>query len=232
MKDYSEFIKSEYGFITNIDIDKENNSIKVMTSKSKKGQPHEYELTQEKLEELYQKLKSQYLLLIKNSDEIYINKNQKNRIIVSIIQTICFIAAFIVAIASALSGTLALLPLIAGLVLTIVGTEKILKEKQKKFNEMIATYDYFIKNKYVIEKVSKKDHNIQLKLNNKTANIISQNADLKNEGLIDNVYDIQLMDKMSLKQLKNMLLRYKISTELSDEPRFESKEEKTKKLKK
>ena len=42
MKDYSKYIKSEYGFITNIDTNIENKTIEVTTSKTKKRKPHIY----------------------------------------------------------------------------------------------------------------------------------------------------------------------------------------------
>lgn len=224
MKDYSEFIKSEYGFITNIDIDKENNRIEVMTSKSKKGEPHIYCLSKENLDRLYKRLENQYKLLIENSEEIYENnKNNKNKkFLVSTFVTTCIITALIL---SAVSLFLTkLLPLLLSIVLslTCISVYAISENKQKKYKEMIELYKFYLENSKEMEEYIKEDLNIQSQIKDKTADVISLNQELQNERLIDNVYDINLMDKVSLKELKNMLLRYQISKALDEEPYYEN----------
>lgn len=221
MKDYSEFIKSEYGFITNIDIDKENNCIKVMTSKSKKGQPHIYVLTKERLDELYERLTNQYKLLIKNSEEIYEKENEGSKTLSSVFQIICISIAMVLCIIALISGKLIPVLLSLGISSICIGINKISKNKQKNFNEMIEMYKFYLENRNEIEEYIKKDLNIQSQIKDKTTNIISTNEELQNEELIDSIYDINLMDKVSLKELKNMLLRYKISKALDEEPYFE-----------
>lgn len=221
MKDYSEFMKNEYGFITNINIDKENNCIEVMTSKSKKGEPHIYNLTKENLNKLYKRLENQYKLLIENSEEIYEN-NKNKKLLVSTFITACIITSLIL---SAISLFLTkLLPLLLSVVLslTCISVYEILKNQQKKYKEMIELYKFYLENSKEMEEYIKKDLNIQSQIKDKTAEVISLNEELQNEELIDNIYDINLMDKLSLKELKNMLLRYKISKALDEEPYYES----------
>ena len=52
MKDYSEFIRENYGFITSIKPNLETKTIEVYTSKSKKDRPHVYELNRENIKKL------------------------------------------------------------------------------------------------------------------------------------------------------------------------------------
>lgn len=222
MKDYSEFIKNDYGFITSINIDKENNSIEVMTSKSKKGEPHIYNLTKENLNKLYKRLESQYKLLIENSEEIYNNKNKNKKLLVSAFVTACIITSLILSAVSLFLTKLLPLLLTVVLSLTCVSVHAITENKQKKYKEMIDLYKFYLENSKEMEEYIKKDINIQSEIKDKTEEVIELNEELQNEELIDNVYDINLMDKVSLKELKNMLLRYQISKALFEEPYYES----------
>jgi hypothetical protein len=70
MKDYSKYIKSEYGFILDVKANMSEGTIEVTTSKTKKGQPLVYTLTKENLEKFYKRLENQYSLLIENKDKI------------------------------------------------------------------------------------------------------------------------------------------------------------------
>ena len=224
MKDYSKYIKSEYGFIIDIKTNIEENTIEVTTSKSKKGEPHVYVLTKENLEKLYERLENQYKLLINNQFRILENYQQERKRKTKWIDIVAFAGLALTAFVSFVSFTQAILLLIIFSSI-LLGKHFIEKNQENKFKEELETYKYYIENRKNIESQDKKDNNITININTKTNNELVDNQELVNKELIDETFNIGLMDKISLKQLKEILLRYKISKSLEEDQYFHIEEE-------
>lgn len=229
MKDYSKYIKSEYGFITDIKTNIEENTIEVTTSKSKKGEPHVYVLTKENLEKLYERLENQYKLLINNQFRILEDHKNERKRKTKWIDIVGFAGLALTAFVSFVSFIQAMFLLILSSSI-LLGKHFIEKNQENKFKEELETYKYYIENRKNIESQDKKDNNITININTKTNNELVDNQELVNQQLIDETFNIGLMDKISLKQLKEILLRYKISKSLEEEQYFHIEEqEETKK---
>lgn len=229
MKDYSKYIKSEYGFIIDIKTNIEENTIEVTTSKSKKGEPHVYVLTKENLEKLYQRLENQYKLLINNQFRILEDHKNERKRKTKWIDIIAFAGLALTAIVSFVSFIQAMFLLILSSSI-LLGKHFIEKNQENKFKEELETYKYYLENRKNIESQDKKDNNITININTKTNNELVDNQELVNQQLIDETFNIGLMDKISLKQLKEILLRYKISKALEEDQYFHIEEqEETKK---
>lgn len=229
MKDYSKYIKSEYGFIIDIKTNIEENTIEVTTSKSKKGEPHVYVLTKENLEKLYQRLENQYKLLINNQFRILEDHKNERKRKTKWIDIVAFAGLALTAIVSFVSFIQAMFLLILSSSI-LLGKHFIEKNQENKFKEELETYKYYLENRKNIESQDKKDNNITININTKTNNELVDNQELVNQQLIDETFNIGLMDKISLKQLKEILLRYKISKSLEEDQYFHIEEpEETKK---
>ena len=230
MKDYSKYIKSEYGFIIDIKTNIEENTIEVTTSKSKKGEPHVYVLTKENLEKLYQRLENQYKLLINNQFRILEDHKNERKRKTKWIDIIAFAGLALTAIVSFVSFIQAMFLLILSSSI-LLGKHFIEKNQENKFKEELETYKYYLENRKNIESQDKKDNNITININTKTNNELVDNQELVNQQLIDETFNIGLMDKISLKQLKEILLRYKISKALEEEQYFHIEEQEETKTK-
>lgn len=236
MKDYSKYIKSEYGFITNIDTNIENKTIEVTTSKTKKGKPHVYKLNQENIKKLYNRLENQYKILIENKDEIL---EKINKEIESKTQWIQYIGCAIIVLITArmiIDGIISMkisttIGLIAGEAM-IYGPLAAIKQNKKSFNSMIETYKYYLANRHEIEALVRHDENILSNVNDKTYEEIENNQKLRGKNITQEIFDIQFMDKISLKQLKEIISNYQISKALEEEQYFYIEEEKTSKSRK
>ena len=224
MKDYSKYIKSEYGFITDIKTNIEENTIEVTTSKSKKGEPHIYVLTKENLEKLYERLENQYKLLINNQFRILEDHKNERKRKTKWIDIVGFAGLALTVIVSFVSFIQAMFLLILSSSI-LLGKHFIEKNQENKFKEELETYKYYIENRKNIESQDKKDNNITININTKTNNELVDNQELVNQQLIDETFNIGLMDKISLKQLKEILLRYKISKSLEEDQYFHIEEE-------
>lgn len=220
MKDYSEFIGDNYGFITSIKPNLKTQTIEVMTSMSKKNQPHVYELTRENIQKLYGKLEKQYRVLIDNKDSILksieLNNDKKHKIkdIIGLsISGILLLTAF-VAPGLDFLFIVGLIPGIGSIASTIISKDKF----KKDFESMIETYNYFINHKEELEEMYHSDINISNYLTKKSYKEIDKSNALVEANIVDSKYTIGLIDNMPLKDLKEMLLRYKISQSLEKEP--------------
>lgn len=233
MKDYSKYIKNEYGFILDIKTNIDEKKIEVVTSKTKKGQPLVYELTKENLEKFYKRLETQYSLLIENKDKVFedYKKDIKNKFFwIDIVSyTILFV--------SALYSIVSIIPALVGFVIgstVLISKYGVQKHNEKQLENQFEAYEFYIENRKAIEELESKDSNITYNVDTRTNNELVDNQALANENLIDSVFDIQLMDKISLKQLREILLRYRITKALEEEQYFymeeENKEEESKKI--
>ena len=85
-----------------------------------------------------------------------------------------------------------------------------------------------MKHRKNIEELAKIDENVTAYLNEETLSLIEENKKLNQQGIIDSVYNIDLMDKMSLKELKKLLLRYHICETIESTQQFRIPEQKQK----
>ena len=220
MKDYSEYIGDNYGFIISIKPNLKSQTIEVMTSASKKNQPHVYTLTRENLQKLYGRLEKQYILLIENKDLILksmeLDKEDKYKRKDAICLGVSGILLLIASIASGLDFLfiVGLIPGVGSITSTIISKIKF----KKDFESMIDTYNYYINNKEEIEEMYQNDVNVSKYLTKKSYEELNRSNELVEANVTDNKYTIGLIDSMSLKDLKEMLLRYKISQSLDAEP--------------
>lgn len=222
MKDYSEFIKEEHGFITSIKPNLETKTIEVMTSMSKKGEPHVYTLTKENIQRLYTRLEKQYKLLIENKDSILNqleSKREKKLKIADFASVGVSIALLLTAFFAPELNFLFIvspIPTIGAFTSTFISKSKF----RKDFNDMIETYNYFITNKEEIESLAKTDENVTKVITVDSYQKLKKSEKLVNEKLTDEQYTIQLIDNLSLKDLKEISLRFKISKALATDPYF------------
>jgi len=222
MKDYSEFIGEQHGFITSIKPNLESKTIEVMTSMSKKNQPHVYELNRENVQRLYGRLEKQYKLLIENKDSVLKQlETRREKKLKRVDYTSLGISAAL--ILTAFFATELNLLFVVGLIPGVgtIASTMIARSKFKKdFESMIETYNYFINNKEEIEVLSAMDVNVTNNLTNKSYKEIDKSNALVESNVTDNKYTIGLIDSLSLKDLKEISLRYKISKSLDSEPYF------------
>lgn len=224
MNDYSKYIKSEYGFITDINPIVEENIIEVTTSKTKKGKPHVYELNKENIQKLFSRLEKQYELLIKNKDKILDKMNKEIRTKTKWLEP----AGTILFIISLFALFLATIPSLIGFLLagTMYFSSEILVAKHtKSFKNMIETYQYFIEHRHEIETLAKEDENIINEADEETLFELDESQKLVDAKLAEELFSIQLIDKMSLSQLKEMKLRYQISKSLKEDQYYYTTEE-------
>ena len=103
---------------------------------------------------------------------------------------------------------------------TLTTTIILSKKFKKDFEDMIETYNYFLTHKEEIEALAKIDDNITRDITVRARKELIKSNKLLEEKLTDEQYTIQLIDSLSLKDLKEMSLRFKISQGLNSEPYF------------
>lgn len=221
---YAKYIKSRYGFV--IDYVLKDNQLLVHTSETKLSEPQLEEATPERFKYYEERKETQYKLIIQNQDKIIKENSIKARTIIYIISALLIIASFcltplnipLVYTASCFMG---------GVSLIALGETAIALVKDS-FKSKLKTYNEYIKNCEKIEQRAKTDRNITQYLNQESVAIIKQNKTLKKHGYIENVFNIDLMDKMTLQEIRQLLLRYKISQALEETQTFNIPGEKTK----
>ena len=77
---------------------------------------------------------------------------------------------------------------------------------------VIKIYDIFIKERTNIEEINNVDKTIIANVSKETKENIAKNEQLKHNDLIDNIFNINFMDKTSLKDLRKILYIYQTST--------------------
>lgn len=220
MKDYSQYIHKSYGFITHYEI--QNDEILVYTAQTINGEPHRYTLNAGTLHYVEERMKNQYKLLLENREIIKTDflKQLKEKLL------IIYGAVGSVSLGVGCAFALALmnlLPLLAGAVLPVtfaLGIKSHLKKQSKKFDAQLDTYQIYLNNMEDIETVNKKDGNVVKYLSKESTRNLREKDKLCEKGLIDNKFNIDLMDKLELKELKKLINRYLISKELGCEQYF------------
>ena len=220
MKNYSNFIN---GFISSYEI--KDGEILIHTPFIKKNEPIRKTLTKENIEKIEGRLENQYNMIIKNQEEIIKFNNRK---ILPLVIFLIVAGASITAMSFILYGTTFISRIVLGSYLASFIMGGYIKDKKdKKFRHELKDYLKYINNRDKIEVFAEKDKNVTAYLNEDTLSKIEENEKLKQQGTIDSVYNIDLMDKMSLKELKKLLLRYRLSESLEEEQNFRIPEQKT-----
>lgn len=210
MKDYSNYIPNSFGFITKLEI--VGDKIHVWTPENKKGEPHKYGI--EELSRFQSRLETQYKLILKNKDIIKEDRMKKiNKILTTIGFVICTPIVLAIALAAILVSTKYSLAL--AIPAAIVISEAIISQRtSKRIDEEMITYELYLKERASIESLSKKDENITEHLSKRTNQRIKTNAEMQEQGIINEVFNIDFMDKTSLQQLQKLLTKYQISKSL------------------
>lgn len=212
MKDYSKYIKSALGFILKYEI--KDGIIYVYTAKSKKGEPHEYPATKENIEYFENRLEDQYQMVIENKKLITFSELSKIRSTYLIGGVAFTLSMILFALGGVVIPTITTILSVSSLILSGV------------FNQI---YKNDLKELKVFEKFMKEKENLEENINNpnltkylkqETLDKIEENQTLKDNRLISNVFNIDFMDKVSLEELKNLLLRYEIDKNFHKDQRF------------
>ena len=232
MKDYSNFIPTPYGFITKYEI--VGNQILVYTSENKKGKPHVYVATSDTIKYIDERLGNQYKMILKNRQIIKNEFIKKQCGVVAKIGVALSISTMIIGLV--LAGTLGwLLPAFMGVIaatLTYGLAMAITEQMEKKFDQKLDIYQDYLNNREKIEEKRKEDENIIRYLSPKATSNIRGNEQLRESGLIDMALNIDFMDKVKLKDLRELLTSYRICEDLAKKQNFLVPNEYKKKVKK
>lgn len=218
---YSEYIKSRYGFVEGYEVKGEE--LLVTTPDTKKDKPHKFEATKENTKYFDNRLGNQYRLLINHQEEIVKDKTKKARGKLYPIATVLTIFAIALRILNMPLLYPAIL-FVSSLSLIGIG-ETVISFKKQSFRNKMLMYKDYIENRREIEEMAKQDKNIVEYLNEETVQRIKTNEELQQQKKIEDVFNIDLMDRMSLEQLKELLTRYKISQKLYEDQIFIISEE-------
>lgn len=202
MDDYSKFIKDPSCFIKSYKI--KNGEIKVNTKIRKKIKKHTYKATKSKIKYYENILEKQYKEIIDNKEEILQSK-------IDIRMGIYFVIAMILCISSAISSEFSdilgmflcgtsIFSLIISALDNVIYT--------KKFKSKMKIYDIFLKERKNIEKTYELGQINIKSLSNKASENIKYNKELKINGLIENIFNIDFMDKATLQDLRKLLYKY------------------------
>ena len=240
---YSKYIESKDGFVvdysvtpqTNDELIEENNYIRnstennrlllVWTPSTRLSRPYVEDATKERVAYFENRHQYQYQLIFDNKDEIIKRNKRKTRGIIYPLSVILLTLSFILRGLS--------LPLLFTMGLSFTGVSLIALGEiaivlvTENFENKLRTYQEYIYNSKKLEERSKKDQNITRYLNEETKELIKEQATLQQDGYIDNIYNTHLMDSMSLKELKELLLRYKMSQALEEPLTFKNSKVKT-----
>lgn len=224
MKDYSEFTKNPEGYVLTYDF--ESNNILVYFATDKGQEPHEYKASKEIVEFMERKMADQYAGAIKKKKEILQKKIMpyiKTSAILIVLSALLslFIALNVVTV----SNLYVLIPLIFGV--GSITTGIVLRQKE---NEKLNNQKKYLEIREQISNKISEDKNILEYLKRSAQKEIALNQKKKEKGLIENVCDVRLIDKMSSKDLKSIVKHYKMSKELFEPIKYKTSEDiKTKK---
>ena len=220
MKDYSNFIQTPYGFIRKYEI--VDNQLFVYTSENEKGKPHIYTATKENISYIDERLGNQYRLILKNRRIIKDEFMKKKSGVARNIGITLLIISLLIGIITSLGLGWALPMLISGLagfVFTVSGNA-IADHMETKFDEELDLYQEYLNNREKISVKKDQDTNVTRYLSDNAANNIKEKEQLRNSGLIEIPFDIDFMDKIKLKDLRNLLTSYYICEDLKRRQSF------------
>ena len=242
---YSKYIDSKHGFVVDYSVSqpinkesdecdlinsftKNNRLLMVWTPSTRLSQPYAETATKERVEYFENRNQEQYQIVFENKDKIIKRNKRKTRGFIYPLSGLLLMLSFVLRNFS--------LPLLFTMGLSFTGVSLIALGEMaiilvtENFESKLRTYQEYINNAKKIEERTKKDQNITRYLNEESKELIKEQVTLQKDGYIDNIYNTHLMDSMSLKELRELLLRYKMSKALEEPLTF--KESKVKTLKK
>ena len=217
MKDYSKYFKYPEVFITSIDCKKDKGQI-IPTFKDK---TNTYQLNEEMVQKLYERLTAQYLKVIANMTTVVNNKATFKLILSALL-----LASFGYLSYSYQQEILAIC-LAGGTAVSALGAaanELFVKPNHK---EQIETYAAFLDHIDEFPKAIENDPNI-LDISKDGKRILDGERALQEEGLVPEAININFMDKASLDDLRIMSERLKIYNALELPVEFIGDKAKTK----
>ena len=207
MDDYSKYIETPSEFIRDYQIKDEQ--IIVHTNKTKKRQPHIYKASKTKIKHYESRLEQQYKkLILKREDIIESRRDIKDIVYMSIAMTLCVLSA-VSSDFSELLGMFLCGTGIFALILSAIDNAIF----SYIFTSKVKLYELFLQERKKLEKDYESKPEIISQTNKRTLKIISHNQSLKDQELIDSVFNVNLMDKISLRELRNLLYQYCMSDE-------------------
>lgn len=207
MDDYSKYIDTPSEFIKDYQIKDEQ--IIVHTNKTKKRKPHIYKASKTKIKHYESRLEQQYRKLILKREDIIESKHDiKDTVYMAIAMALCILSA----ISSELSELLGMFLCGTG-IFTLILNAVDNAVFSYIFTSKIRLYELFLQERKQIEKTYESKPEIISQTSKRTLEIISYNQGLKEQELIDSVFNVNLMDKISLRELRNLLYQYCMSEE-------------------
>lgn len=228
MKDYSKYfqnieskgIDSSYGYITKLEV--VGDEVHVWTAQTKKSEPLKYSILE--LPYFLEKLEKQYQTIIDNKEIIkkdYIRPKQV-RIIFTFLTIIIALITKGTSLLFADALQLGISLIVGTLTLGIGGMFTCFNKIEEKFEQELAIYKDFLEKRNDIERQAKTDKNITENLSRSTTKTITTKTLAKDNGITNQIYDIDFMDKVSLRQLKKIIENYNQSKSLFEEQNFVS----------
>lgn len=227
MKDYSNFIS---GFISSYEIkDKE---ILIYTPLIKKKEPIRKTLTKDNLKKCEERLENQYRMVVEHQEDIIKFKNKRN---VKKLGVLILLGAVATLLSFLSFGTIIISRMVLGMyIASSIAGSVMIELKENNFRKELKQYVKYMKNRKRIEDLATIDKNVTTYLKDETLSLIEENKKLNQQGTIDSVYNVDLMDKMSSKELEKLLLRFHVCESIESEQQFRIPEHnsksKTKKL--
>lgn len=233
MKDYSNFIQTPYGFIKKYEII--DNQLMVYTTESKRGEPHIYTATKENISYIDERLGNQYNMILKNRKIIKKDFMKKKCQPINLAGLFTFGATVLAGSCVAIELATVMPLILTGLVgsIVLVSAYAITTSMEHKFDTTMDIYQDYLNQRENIAKKKIEDANVTRYLSDNATCKIKEKEQLRDSGLIDMPFNIDLMDKVKLKDLKKLLVSYYICEDLRQKQNFVvPKEYKTKTKKK
>lgn len=210
MDDYSKFLKAPSNFIKGYQI--KNGEIIVRAKCKKKIKQYKFRVTKSKIKYYESILLNQYQEVISKQNEILRSKIDIR------VGVYCVIAMFLCiasAILSDFSDTLGKFLCGSGMLTFLVNVldNYIYSEY---FKSKIKLYKMFLNQRTKLEQSNELRQISIYTLSNRTQKNLRTNIELKEDGLIDNVFNINFMDMASLKDLRNLITIYNDFTSLQE----------------
>lgn len=222
MKDYSQYMTNKSAFIKKYEI--KDDKIYVYFANTDERKPNIYDLNEETINMLDQRLEEQYEILIENHEVMMKSKFAKTLMYLSIPFAIFGVLGF-ANIGLDLTLCIHSCLLSGGLLMTGL-ISKVIKES--KNYEEIATYDRYLDNKENLSDTIEKDPNITRYISKEAQTNLSNQEQLVDRNLIDNPFNANFMDNASIEDLKEIMHRLKIYQGLSEGQAFADSKEETK----
>lgn len=216
MKDYSKYFSIPEEFVLSYDI-KDNGMLIETTSETITTN----NITKSRIKKYENILNFQYETLIKKQHQIL--KDKTDKIIIPFI-VLSIVFTMICIFVSGISNLLGIITCALAVTTCITGT--IVSEiYEKNFISKIKTYKTYLEEKKKMEKKLTDIPCLSDNFNEKTQRILQINSVLKERNVIEEVFNINFMDKASLKDLKKILKMYQ---EVQEQINF-NQQEKTRK---